>query len=211
MKYKPILPRRWTSDLAYIFGLLIGDGSLPKTKSKRANGKYQQRYHICFISASRNFIDAIYNPLFISLFNLIPWIETRTREGVNLYISRIESKEVYEFLQKKGFTIGRKARIATVPKMPKKYYKYFLAGLFDTDGGKKGSGFGLCTASKYLALFCINMFKKYNIPFNSCPWRYKDHIYHQVYVRKRDMGKVLKTFPIRHVDKIHFIKTNLPQ
>ena len=45
MKYKPILPKRWNSNLAYIFGLLIGDGSLPKTKSKRPNGKFQKRYH----------------------------------------------------------------------------------------------------------------------------------------------------------------------
>ena len=95
--------------------------------------------------------------------------------------------------------------------MPLKYHPYFLAGLFDTDGGKKGSGFGLCTASKYLAMFCMDMFEKYDIPFHSCPWKYKDHVYHQIYTRKRDMWKVLKTFPIKHIDKINFIKLNSPQ
>ncbi len=211
MKYKPHLPQRWSNDLAYLFGLLIGDGSMPKTKSKRPNGKYQERYHIYFISASRDFIDSIYNPLFTSLFGLVPWTEIRITKGVKLYISRIESKEVYEFLQKKGFTIGRKARIATVPKMPMKYHIYFLAGLFDTDGGKKGSGFGLCTASEFLALFCMEQFKKHNIPFHSCPWKYRDYIYQQVYTKKGDMWKVLKTFPIKHLDKIAFIESNSPQ
>ncbi|HKZ34141.1 MAG TPA: LAGLIDADG family homing endonuclease [Candidatus Nanoarchaeia archaeon] len=211
MKYKPILPKRWNSNLAYIFGLLIGDGSLPKTKSKRPNGKFQKRYHIYFISESKKFIDTVYDPLFNSLFGLNPWIETKIRNGSKLYISRIESKEIYEFFQKRGFTVGRKARIATVPKMPNKYHIHFLAGLFDTDGGKKGSGFGLCTASKHLALFCIDMLKKHNIPFHSCPWKYKDHTYHQIYVGKRNMWKVLKTFPIKQVDKISFIKTNSPQ
>ena len=211
MKYKPTLPKKWNSDLAYISGLLIGDGSMPKTKSKRKNGKFQQRYHIYFMSEFKYFIDNIYNPIFLSLFSLKPWTEIKIRKGNKLYISRIESKEVYEFFQNLGFTTGRKARIATVPKMPKKYHPYFLAGLFDTDGGKKGSGFGLCTASKSLALFCIDMFKRYNIPFHSCPWKYKDHIYHQIYVKKGDMQKVLKAFPIRHLDKINFIKMNTPR
>lgn len=183
---------------------------MPITKSKRSNGKFQQRYHIYFISASDSFISQVYHPIFEKLFGLKPWVETRIRKGVKLYISRIESKEVYEFLQRKGFTVGKKARIATVPKMPKKYRVDFLAGLFDTDGGKKGSGFGLCTASIHLANFCMSMFDEHNISYHSCPWKYKDHTYQQIYTKKRDMWKVLKTFPIKHTDKISFIKLNTP-
>ena len=83
MKYNPVLPRRWSSNLAYIFGLIMGDGSMPITKSKRPNGKFQQRFHIYFISESKSFIDSIYNPLFNSLFGLNPWIEIKIRNAVD--------------------------------------------------------------------------------------------------------------------------------
>lgn len=211
MRHEPALPKKWTGDLAYVFGLLIGDGSLPVSKSKRPNGKFQERYAIQFICESKIFIDEIYSPTFKSLFNLSPWVETRVRNGSTLYISRIESKTLYMYLKKMGFTVGKKARIADVPKMPKKYHSYFLAGLFDTDGGKKGSGFGLCTASEKLAIFCMEQFKKHNIHFHSCPWKYKDHIYHQIYTKKGDMWKILKAFPIKNTSKINFIKENTPQ
>ncbi len=205
MIYKPTIPG-WNEDLAYLFGLLIGDGSLPNAKTIRPNGKYQTRYLIYFVSNSLKFLNEIYLPLFKKLFNLTPYILQIKGKKNPLYNGRIESKKVYEFLQRKGYIVGRKARIAEVPNMPKKYQIYFLAGLLDTDGGKKGNGFGLSTASKYLALFCQEMFKKLEFRYNSCPWHYKDHIYHQVYVPGSEMHKILKAIPIRNIDKITFIK-----
>ena len=118
MKYKPTLPKKWSGDLAYIFGLLIGDGSLPNTKSKRPNGKFQKRYPIYFISESKYFIDTVYDPLFSSLFSLNPWMETKKRNGSKLYISRIESKEVYEFFQKKGLRWEEKLELQLYQKCP---------------------------------------------------------------------------------------------
>ncbi len=210
MIYNAKLPRRWDEDFAYLFGLLLGDGSLPVTKSKRSNGSYQKRYMIYFLSGSKDFLEKIYIPLFKKLFGLTLKIEIRKKVH-DIYISRIESKKVYEFLEKKGFTIGRKAKIARIPKLPKKYYPYLLAGLLDTDGGKKGGGFGLSTASKYLASFCIKVFKKLELPYHSCPWQYKDHTYHQIYINKKNLQKILKTIPLRNVDKIAFIKSQAPQ
>jgi len=205
------LPKKWNKDLAYLFGLLLGDGSLPIANSKRPSGGYQKRHFIYFWSDSKNFIGKVYIPLFKRLFGLAPKIEILTRKNKNLYFCRIESKKVYEFLKKKGFTVGRKAKIAKIPNMPKKYRINLLAGLLDTDGGKKASGFGLSTASKYLALFCIKVFKDLNLSFNSCPWHYKNHIYHQVYIGKKDMQKLLKTVPLRNLRKINYIKSILPQ
>lgn len=211
MIYKVRLPKKWNKDLAYIFGLLLGDGSLPNTSSKRPNGKYQKRYAIYFVSNSKIFLKEVYIPLFKKIFGLNLCIETRNRKTGEIYVSRIESKKIYEFFRKMGFSIGRKAKIAKIPKIPKKYYPCLLAGLLDTDGGKKGGGFGLSTASKYLASFCIKVFRKLELPYHSCPWRYKNHTYHQIYINKKDLQKILKTIPLRNVDKIAFIKSQAPQ
>lgn len=210
MIYTPKLPKRWNKELAYVFGLLLGDGSLPVANSIRPNGKYQKRHIIFFVSNSKEFLEEIYIPLFKELFGLTLKTELVKNKKNPLYVCRIESKRVYEFLKKKGFTIGRKAKIAKIPKMPKKYEIYLLAGLLDTDGGKKGNGFGLSTASKYLAAFCIKIFKKLELRHNSCPWFYKDHFYHQIYVPKLEMGKLLKAIPIKNKDKIKFIQDNAP-
>ena len=208
MIYNVNLPKKWNKDLAYLFGLLLGDGSLPVTNSIRPNGKYQKRYLIYFICNSKSFLTAIYIPLFKKLFGLTPRADLIKNKINILYNCRIESKAIYEFLKKKGFTIGRKARIAKIPRqMPKKYYVYLLAWLLDTDGGKKGNGFGLSTASKDLASFCINVFKELNLPYHSCPWLYKEHIYHQIYINRKNMQKILKKIPLKNPDKIAFISS----
>ncbi|MCU0642304.1 MAG: hypothetical protein MUF61_01855 [archaeon] len=211
MLNKARLPKKWDKDLAYLFGLLLGDGSLPLTQTKRKNGDIQKRYFVYFISNSREFLDKFYIPLFEKLFELTPRIEVKKRKNI-LYNCRIHSKQIYNFLVDFGYPAGRKAKIAKVPKeLPEKYEIDLLAGLLDTDGGKKGGGFGLSTSSKYLADFCIKIFEKLEIPYHSCPWRFKEHIYHQIYVNKPQMHKILKTIPIRNIDKINFIQSYMPQ
>lgn len=211
MKNNPKLPNGWNKDLAYLFGLLLGDGSLPKAKSKRQNGEYQNRYIIHFFSSSKRFSEDIYIPLFKKVFGLMPNIEIRKRKDRNvIYNARIESIIIYNFLKKLGFTTGRKARTAKVPSMPVKYKVCVLAGLLDTDGGKKGNGFGLSTASKNLALFCIKIFKKLDLPYHSTPWCYNNHIYHQIYMGKKNMYKILEQIPMKNKEKITYLKSYAP-
>lgn len=206
MVNKPILPKKWNKDLAYLFGLLLGDGTLPYTYSKKKDGRLQKRFIIAFCSNSKEFIDNVYNHLFQKVFSLKPYIEIRKKKNL-LYVSRIESKETYNFLREWGYIPGRKAKIAKIPaNLPEKFRVHILAGLLDTDGGKKGSGFGLSTSSENLANFCISIFKELNIPYHSCPWHYNNHIYHQIYVRKHDAVKILKFIPIKNKDKIGFIE-----
>ena len=125
-----------------------------------------------------------------------------------LYICTIESKTIYNFLNKEiGITNGKKAKIAKVPKLTKKNHIYLLAGLLDSDGGRKGNCFGLSTASQELADFCINMFKRLNLSFHSCPWFYNNHYYHQIYVHKKDFYKLLRYVPLKNNEKITYLKS----
>ncbi|MFH0829658.1 MAG: hypothetical protein V1887_00655 [Candidatus Aenigmatarchaeota archaeon] len=206
MMYDVSLPKKWSADLAYLCGLITGDGSMPKTASRRPNGKLQQRYMIYFLCEFEGFC-RFYGSIFQRLFHVEPNVVPRDRKSRKiLYVSRIESIQIYKFLEGLGMTVGRKARIASVPEMPDKYHVHFLAGLLDTDGGKKGSGFGLCTASAELGRFCKDMFKRNKIPFKSCPWLYKGHTYHQIYVHRRDAAKIIACIPLKNPEKVDLIK-----
>ncbi len=207
MYYDMPLPKRWNKDLAYMCGLITGDGSMPNTSSSKPNGELQKRYSIQFFCKEKKFCK-LYQKIFEKLFLIRPRIEARKRVAKNvIYVCRIESMKVYKFLENLGMKVGRKARIATVPNMPKKYHVYFLAGLLDTDGGKKGSGFGLCTASAKLANFCKKTFQNLKIPYKSCPWIYRNHTYHQIYVNNKHVLKILPMIPIQNPGKIRFIKS----
>lgn len=206
MLYRSKLPK-FNKDLAYFCGLITGDGSLPHALTKRPNGKLQERHIINFYCTSIEFLEKVYQPLFVRLFAIKPKIYVQKKsKNLIVYNCRIESKTFFKFLEKIGLTTGKKARVTTIPNSLKNYKLHFLAGLLDTDGGKKGNGFGLSTASEALAFFCSKTFKELNLSYHSCPWLYKGHVYHQIYVHKKDFLRMLKHIPIQNKDKINFIK-----
>lgn len=207
MRYDVFLPR-WNKDLAYFCGLIVGDGSLPKGFSRRSNGKIQKRYEISFVSISLDFIMNVYKPLFERLFGLEPYIvRWKDKHKKNeIFYCRIESKILYNFLTKKlGMISGKKARIASPLKMPRRYKIYFLAGLLDTDGGKKGSGFGISTASRNLSKFIIEMFSNLKLDYRYCPWKFRERVYHQIYLNKKDSIKILYLIPLKNKEKIELL------
>ena len=63
MKYEVKIPKKDNEELAYICGLMLGDGSLPEAYSKRPNGKYQKRYIIHFFSKHSYFTKEVYKPI----------------------------------------------------------------------------------------------------------------------------------------------------
>lgn len=207
MKYNVNLPK-WSNNLAYFCGLMVGDGSLPKGSSKRPNGKIQKRYEISFVSKSLEFIKNVYQPLFKNLFNIKPYIvRWKDKHKSEVFYCRIESKNLYNFLTNElGMIAGRKARIASPIKMPDRYKTYFLAGLLDTDGGKKGSGFGISTASEKMSDFVKLMLFKLDMKYHYCPWKFNGHLYHQIYLNKENSIKILEFVPLRNMEKIDFLK-----
>lgn len=214
MRYNVRLPK-WNSNLAYFCGLIVGDGSLPKGFSKRPNGEIQKRYEISFISTSLEFIKNVYQPIFEGLFNIKPyivrWKDKRSGRRDELFYCRIESIELYNFLTNKlGMISGKKARIASPIKMPEKYKTYFLAGLLDTDGGKKSSGFGISTASEKISDFVKEMFSNLDLDYRYYPWNFNNHVYHQIYLNKEESIKILGVIPLRNMEKIRILN-NMPQ
>jgi hypothetical protein len=186
---------KWSNDLAYFCGLIIGDGSLPKSHSKRPNGKAQIRYEISFVSESLDFILTVYRPLFERLFGIKPYVVRWKGKGKKeIFYCRVESINLYAFLTEKlGMISGRKARIASPISMPEKYKKFFLAGLLDTDGGKKGSGFGFSSASENLSNFVMESFQNLGLEPRHSLWNFNNYDYHQIWLNKRDSIKIQKS------------------
>ena len=76
MKHKPILPTKFSADLAYLCGLITGDGTLPNRSVIHPTGRIQKRYEIVFISEKLAFIHNVYQPLFKNIFGLKPYVTT---------------------------------------------------------------------------------------------------------------------------------------
>ncbi|MBW2971785.1 hypothetical protein KY359_01995 [Candidatus Woesearchaeota archaeon] len=126
------LPDKPCSDLAYICGILVGDGSIYGRKKK----------HEYFIKCVGNPKDEkelyheIIAPRFANIFGFVPemgYHDQNTTYGFSLY-----SKTLYTYLTDGiGLLEGRKDSRLSIPKIFKEDKKLiipFLRGLFDTDG-----------------------------------------------------------------------------
>jgi len=117
-KPKELAPRKWTSDLAYIIGLIATDGCL---------------------SGGRNVILVSKDKEILSNFQRVLKTKLtigRTTSGLTgATTPRIQFSNVlfYKFLVSIGLTPAKSKTIGSL-KIPKKYFFDFLRGVFDGDG-----------------------------------------------------------------------------
>ncbi|MEK6952985.1 MAG: hypothetical protein AABX29_08280 [Nanoarchaeota archaeon] len=123
------LPNRITSDLAYLCGVLAGDGCIIK-----------KEYRIICVGNPRDeieFYDFIISSLFKKIFNLD--IKPQVFKYAGTYGIRFSSKLIALFLiEYIGLPHGKKYNKLCVPslfKNDKKLFISYLSGLFDTDFG----------------------------------------------------------------------------
>lgn len=115
------------ADLAYLFGLIVGDGSISKPEN---GGRY------AITTNDQETVD------FVRDLNKIIFPEKELsvyqKENSNCFSVGISSRHFSEFLDFCGMKGGVTATYKTVPpsilSAPKKYVKEFLRGLMDTDG-----------------------------------------------------------------------------
>ena len=114
------ISEKWTGGLAYIIGLITSDGCLSK------DGR-----HIDFTSKD---LDQIQNfTKILGLNNKIGIKKNKLDETKNCFRVQFGNVRFYRFL----LTIGlspNKSKIIKSIKVPEKYFKDFLRGLFDGDG-----------------------------------------------------------------------------
>ncbi len=126
------LPRTMTNELSYVVGALLGDGCIKKT-IKRKRGGYH--YTIDF-TGTFNSVSILSEKIY-SLFGYKPKL-IKDRRKVNTWFFNIHSVIIHRFFtQIIGFIPGKKS--GNIPLfesvcLDSDIFRYFLAGLIDTDG-----------------------------------------------------------------------------
>ena len=187
------VPLKLSADLAYFVGAITGDGYL-------ASANYRFGIH----KANREYLCSVFSPLVYDLFDL----------KLSLYDSKrsfhmcVKNKVIWLMLNK-IFELpnGKKALKVGVPGIIKKanseIQKAYLAGLFDTDGGRRGRGYGFTTASKKMFVGSIRLLK--GLGFNPQKDRWVNHKYNREYfgwkISKREEGQFFQQIPLKNTKK----------
>lgn len=117
-----------TPELAELFGIYVGDGTMSATSGKGA------LLSIAAAKDEREWLNYV-----ASLFEQIFCYRPKVRWNSNVYKIQIGVSKICGFFKKMGFPTGKKALIVRVPKAVMETadniaYKAFLKGYFDADG-----------------------------------------------------------------------------
>jgi len=129
--YKITLPSYLCSDLVYLIGVMMGDGTIV-SPVRRKRGGYRWRISI---TGEHDPLEFFAN-IVAGLFDYEPKVYRDPRKK-NTYSLVINSKVIYRYFTRVlGLRIGAKEKEYGIPKIvgSSKLFRYFLAGLFDTDG-----------------------------------------------------------------------------
>lgn len=127
-----VKPNLKNLELAYETGFHLGDATMIFDPS-------HPNYYVTYYGNNKNereFYEKILLPLLIKLFG----INSKVENNKNTCYIRIYSKDLTLFKQSLGLPIGNKIKLTKTPKFVKqtiRHLKYFIAGLFDSDGTVK--------------------------------------------------------------------------
>jgi len=190
------IPNRIDSDIAYLAGLILGDGCLP-VAYRRKNFDYK----FCITSGDKEFLEQT-KALIESCF------ETKTQKpflaqkctGYKSWELYKGSKPLYRFFNKIiGLPVGKKAEKAIIPEsiktLPADKKAAFLSGLIDSDIGKHGKGMGCTFRSKALVDDLIVFLAEFGITAKFYGTHYKNgkYVQHDFSIPKSQV-KILKEF-----------------
>jgi len=118
-----------SNKIAYLAGVITGDGSL--NISKRKKGGYHYRIQIV---GHKEDLERIAT-LFKELFNYKPTVHKDQRKA-NCYLINISSAAIFFYFIKLGFFSGKKInmKVPAIIAANPTFFKHYLLGLIDTDG-----------------------------------------------------------------------------
>jgi len=193
------LPKYLTPKLSYFLGVICGDGHLTD---------YGHHYLIKISEKSIDQLNYILKPLLKQLFNITGPIFQIYGKG---YALQLGNKPIFRFL-----TQVLKIEVGKIPEIVKNLdpinKKYFLRGLFDSEGTVDSSCLDrriVIYQSDYKFLEeAINLFKDVGIHFNG-PYRHKSEkgVWYHIEARKKsEIWKYINEIGTSHIDKFQKIK-----
>lgn len=157
-------------NLAFFVGCIIGDGHLKRSKFQTTIELTNKKLI--------DYLSKICFNLFNRKFNVMV---VKLREGKKQsYHMCMDSKAIYNLLNYVfEIPIGKKSHIVKIPyfilNSNKRIKIAFLKGLLATEGGKRGRGYGLSTASKNMQRDLEIIFKDVKIPILKDKWVHKKY------------------------------------
>jgi len=125
------------SELAYLIGFFIGDGSISEIKDNRG-GNNLTKYTVRFFSEAKQTLDKI-SDILNRFFDCEAKPVQNDKRSEKLFEVNTSRKSVSDFLFKCGFFAGKKVYTVNIPSevknlLSKENFYSFLAGLIDSDG-----------------------------------------------------------------------------
>ena len=193
------------SKLFYLAGVIVGDGHLRKgVKWKGRDDSLD--YGINIHAKHKDFLEIIFG-----IINEKINSKTEIKFYKRTYYLSIRNKLLHSTLNKKfEIPLGKKSNIVFIPNHVKysKNLKYFLAGLFDTDGGVRRGSIGYCSASKKLVSDISTCLLSFGIESTTEEWINKTYNrkYYGLRIRNKYIQKFLETIPLKNKNKIEKIR-----
>lgn len=188
------IPSKLTEDLAYFIGVILGDGCITSKK-----------YRIIIEKGNKKYMETTLKKLFADLFDL----SLRITPYRNYWRMQVRNKALWTYLNK-VFEIprGKKTEEIRVPNVIKKetlkIQNNFLAGVLDTDGGKRGRTFGFTSANKNFRDEIIEILNKNEIIPIRDKWYNKNYqkSYYGWRLKNKDISIFLNKIELRNDKKI---------
>ena len=197
-----------TKKTAYLAGVIIGDGHISDSfKSKTSKSK---DYRIVIDIADKDYLYLI-TKLIKSVIRTksIPKNSKPRGNRKERLCFQFRNKSFFYFLTrfleiKKGAKSSEVVIPAKIKNSPESIKKYFLAGLFDTDGGFRGNTLGFTSASEELITDISRILIEFSIKHFSEKWLNQkyDKNYYGLKIRRKEIDKFLNTFPLQNHEKL---------
>ncbi len=195
------------NNLAYLAGAIIGDGHLYKGNKSKNSPYKDYRIHIETINKEYTSLLLDYIKTIIKTKTSVKKrIDKRTNRKIRYYI-QVRNKQLYKFLSEElKIPIGKKSGKVNIPDeilKNKIYSEWFIAGLYDTDGGKRGHTIGFTTKSKKLIDQTSLLLNKFKISHLKEKWNNQKYNkdYYGIRLHKKSIDTFLKKFPLQNKSK----------
>jgi intein/homing endonuclease len=206
MNIGKIYPIELNQKTAYIAGVIIGDGHI--SNSTKSSKDKSLDYRISIEVTELMFLINVTRMIkeVVTTKSTIRNKKLRERRK-QLYYFQFRNKSFHQFLtQDLGIPLGNKCSVVTVPakilSLPNLHWS-FLAGLFDSDGGIRGTTIGFTSSSKKLIQQTSELLSELNVKHHAESWRNKKYnkYYYGIKIYKRSIDRFLKNLPMNNYEK----------